>query len=185
MAFGDRKRDADIEEYRNLMTPPERFEDGFTIRSVIGVFFIAFVMMPSAIYLGLTVGRSMGPAAVWVTIILFADVARRSFKPLKRQELYLLYYAAGSLIAMMGGVALSGGPFASMIWRQYLRTSPAAESFGVAAKIPKWVRILQRPHRADVPPPGLAAAAGVVSSQRHPGPGGLLYRRLCAVPNDV
>ena len=131
-----RKLDADIEEYRNLMSVPDHFEDGFTIRSVIGVFFIAFVMMPSAIYLGLTVGQSMGPAAVWVTIILFADVARRSFKPLRRQELYLLYYAAGSLVAMLGGLALSGGPFAQLIWRQYLRTSAAAESFGVAARIP-------------------------------------------------
>jgi len=139
MARQPYKIDADIEEYRNLMRPPERFESGFTIRSVLGVFFIAFVMMPSAIYLGLTVGQSMGPAAVWVTIILFADVARRSFKPLRRQELYLLYYAAVSLVAMVGGLALSGGPFAQLIWRQYLRTSAAAESFKVAAKIPEWV----------------------------------------------
>jgi len=185
MALGARKRDADIEEYRNLMTPPERFEDGFTIRSVIGVFFIAFVMMPSAIYLGLTVGRSMGPAAVWVTIILFADVARRSFKPLRRQELYLLYYAAGSLIAMMGGVALSGGPFASMIWRQYLRTSPAAESFGVADKIPSWVvpaassdALIQRTflHQDWLLPLGLLLLSGILGRVAYFTAGYVLFR---------
>lgn len=131
--------DAEIEEYRNLMSVPDKFEDGFTARSVLGVFFVACVMMPSSIYLGLMVGQSMGPAAVWVTIILFADVARRSFKPLKRQELYLLYYAGFSLTAMIGGLALSGGPFAQLIWRQYLRTSAAAESFGIAREIPTWV----------------------------------------------
>ncbi len=134
-----RRQDAEIQEYRNLMETPTEYVDGFTWRTVAGVLFIAAVMMPSAIYLGLTVGEAMGPAAVWVTIILFADVARRSFKPLKRQEIYLLHYAAGSLIALMGGVALSGGPFASMIWRQYLRTSAAAESFGIAHEIPAWV----------------------------------------------
>jgi hypothetical protein len=133
------KLDADIEEYRNLMATPDEFEEGFTARSILGVFFIAFVMMPSAIYLGLTIGQSMGPAAVWVTIILFADVARRSFKPLRRQELYMLHYAAGSLVAIIGGLALSGGPFAQLIWRQYLRTSSAAESFNIATEIPKWV----------------------------------------------
>lgn len=132
------KLDPDLEEYRNLMEVPKEFEDGFTARTIIGVFFVAFVILPSAIYLGLTIGQSMGPAAQWVTIILFADVARRSFKPLKRQELYLLYYASGGLVAMMGGVALAGGPFAQLIWRQYLRTSAVAESFGVAQQLPTW-----------------------------------------------
>jgi hypothetical protein len=133
------KIDADIEAYRSLMEEPDHFEDGFTIRTVVGIFFVAFVMLPSAIYLGLTVGQSMGPAAVWVTIILFADVARRSFKPLRRQELYMLHFAAGSLVAMIGGLALSGGAFAQLIWRQYLRTSAAAESFHIAHDIPTWV----------------------------------------------
>ncbi len=134
-----RKIEKDIAEYRDMMATPEEYRDGFTLRTILGVFFIAVVMMPSAIYLGLMAGQHMGPAAVWVTIILFADVARRSFKPLHRQELYLLFYAAGTLVAMIGGVAMAGGPFAQLIWRQYLRTSAAAESFGVASEIPTWV----------------------------------------------
>ena len=78
-----------------------------------GAFFIGFVMMPGSIYLGLVAGQTMGPAAEWVTIILFAEVARRSFTTLKRSEIYMMYYVAGSLSSMIGSLALAGGPFAS------------------------------------------------------------------------
>ncbi len=47
-------------------------------------------MMPGAMYLGLVAGSGLGPAAQWVTVVLFAELARRSFQPLKRQELYML-----------------------------------------------------------------------------------------------
>ena len=40
-------------------------------------------MMPGAIYLGLVAGTSLGQAAEWTTIILFTEVARRSFVTLK------------------------------------------------------------------------------------------------------
>ncbi len=123
--------------YRDLVKTPTSFEDGFSIRTFMGVLFVAIVMMPTAIYLGLTMGMGLGPAAEWVTIILFADVARRSFKPLKRQELYMLYYVAASLASMAGGVALSGGPFAGMIWRQYLCNTPFVEQMGIAP-FPAW-----------------------------------------------
>lgn len=139
--------DRELEQYRDLVHPPETFEEGFDIRTIFGILFIALVMMPSSIYLGLTAGQSLGAAAEWVTIILFADIARRSFKPLKKQELYILYYVGGSLVAMVGGGALSGGPFANLIWDQYLVQSPAAQSLGIADKIPHWV----------APPPGSEA----------------------------
>ena len=58
------------------------FQDGVTVRTVIGAFFIGFVMMPGAIYMGLIAGESIGSAAEWVTVILFAEIARRSFKTL-------------------------------------------------------------------------------------------------------
>ena len=79
------------------MEAPAHFEDGMTARTVLGGFFIGFLMMPGAIYMGLMAGSSLGPAAEWVTIILFAEVARRSFAPLGRQEIYVLYYIAGGL----------------------------------------------------------------------------------------
>ena len=77
---------------------PVKFEDGFTIKTVIGGLFIAFIMLPGAIYLGLVAGQGLGAAAQWVTIVLFAEIARRSFMPLKRQEIYILFYVAGALV---------------------------------------------------------------------------------------
>jgi len=131
--------DAELEEYRQLMLPPDEYRRGFNGKTILGVFFITFIMLPSSIYLGLMVGASMGPAAVWVTIILFSDIARRSFKPLSKQEIYMLYYVASSLAGMAGGAALAGGPFAGLIWNQYFRHSIAAQSMGISAAIPDWV----------------------------------------------
>ena len=114
-----------------------KFEDGFTVKSMIGALFIALFMLPGGLYLGLVAGQGVGDAAEWVTIVLFAEVARRSFQPLKKQEIYILYYIAAALtsaVAVERG--LGGGPFASLIWNAYFATSPAAAPF--ADQIPSW-----------------------------------------------
>ena len=114
------------------------FVDGFSRRTVLGAFFVAFVMMPGSIYLGLVAGQTLGPAAEWVTIILFAEIARRSFSRLSRQEVYVLYHVAAGIAAVaLAHLALSGGPFAGAIWHQYLRQSPQTSS--IAGQIPDWV----------------------------------------------
>jgi hypothetical protein len=102
------------------------FEEGFTLKTVIGVLFVAFVMLPGALYLGLVSGQSIGSAAEWVTIVLFAEVARRSFIPLKRQEIYVLFYVAASLTGLSGELGVSGGPFGWLIWNGYLHIAPQA-----------------------------------------------------------
>ncbi len=117
---------------------PKEFAEGFTLKTVLGALFVGIIMMPGSIYLGLMMGQSLGPAGQWTTIILFTEVARRSFTRLTRQELYMIYYMAGSLISGGGGLALAGGAFAWLIWAQYLRQSPAARSFGIADRIPNW-----------------------------------------------
>ena len=114
------------------------YEDGFSSRTVVGAVFVALVMMPGAIYMGLVAGQSLGAAAEWVTIILFAELARRSFSNLKRQEVYVLFYVASGIAAVtIGHVALSGGPFAGPIWNQYLLQAP--ETSTLADRIPDWV----------------------------------------------
>ena len=114
------------------------FEDGFSSRTVLGALFVALVMMPGSIYLGLVAGQSLGPAAEWVTIILFAEIARRSFTHLKRQEVFVLFYVASAIAAVtMVQLALSGGPFAMAIWRQFLIQSPQTST--LAKDIPDWV----------------------------------------------
>ena len=122
----------EIEEYRNLLETPTEFREGFTSKTVVGVFFVAFIMIPGNMYLSLMVGGSLGAAAEWVTIILFAEITKRSFTSLSRQEVYVLYYVAAGLIAA------ETGAFEGLLWNQYLRQSPAAQQFGIANLMPDW-----------------------------------------------
>lgn len=127
-AARDRAEDTSGEE-------EEPFEEGFTVKTLIGAFFAALIMMPGAIYLGLVAGKGLGAAAQWVTIVLFAEVARRSFLPLRRQEIFLLYYVAGGLSAVaLADRGISGGPIGGLIWNQYFIQSPQAAA--IASEIP-------------------------------------------------
>jgi hypothetical protein len=56
-----------------------------------------------------------------VTIILFAEIAKRSYTELKQQEIFLLYYMAGAALA---------SPFQGLLWNQYLVQSDAARHAG-------------------------------------------------------
>lgn len=109
----------------------QEFENGFTARTVIGSLFVGFIMMPGAMYLGMVAGQGLGPAAAWVTVVLFSEIARRSFQPLKKQELYMLLYIAGGLV----GAANAG--FHGLIWNQYLVQCPQIGE--LAKEIPTWV----------------------------------------------
>ena len=127
----DRQWD-EVEEYRSLLEAPNRFESGFTLRTIIGVIFISLIMTPGEMYLGLVTGGSIGSAAQWVTVILFLEVAKRSFTSLKRQEIFLLVYVASALVAR------EEGAFLDLLWRQYFVRSAEAAQFGVARLLPFW-----------------------------------------------
>ncbi len=122
--------DKELEEYRNLLPPPKHFEEGFDWKTIVGAIFIGFLMMPGSMYLQLVIGTGIGPAARWVTIILFAEVAKRSYTELKQQEIFLLYYMAGAALA---------SPFQGLLWNQYLVQSDAAKMLGLVEYIPSWV----------------------------------------------
>src|SRR5436305_14329138 len=99
-----------------------QYQEGFTAKTVIGALFVGFIMLPGALYLGLVAGAGLGPAAEWVTIVLFAEVMRRSFLPMKKQEIYILYYVAAMLANLvLADRGISGGPFGQLIWMQDLR----------------------------------------------------------------
>jgi len=113
------------------------FEEGFTLKTFFGALFIALFMLPGGMYLGLVAGQGVGDAAEWVTIVLFAEVARRSYAPLRKQEIYILFYMAASLTAVVNAErGLAGGPFSNLIWNAYFVGSQAARP--IASQIPHW-----------------------------------------------
>lgn len=124
------KGDREVEEFRNLMQVPSTFEDGFNWLSLLGAIFIALIMIPGAIYMGLLAGEAnIGPAAQWVTVILFLEVARRAQRSLKKAEIFVLFFMAGSAMQL---------PFSGLLWHQYYIQSDAATAFGIAEYLPNW-----------------------------------------------
>ncbi|OGV73194.1 MAG: peptide transporter [Lentisphaerae bacterium RIFOXYA12_FULL_60_10] len=123
--------DKELEQYRRLMEPPEEFRDGFSWKTVIGAIFLGMIMMPAGMYLQLFEGSSgnMMQASRWVTIIIFSEIARRSLKELKMQEVYILFYMAGLALAE---------PFGGLLWNQFFVQSDYARAMGVAQEIPSW-----------------------------------------------
>ena len=126
------KQYEEVEEFRSLLEPPDQFAEGFTLRTIIGVIFISLIMTPGEMYLGLVTGGSIGSAAQWVTVILFLEVAKRSFTTLRRQEIYLLVYVASALVAR------EEGAFLDLLFRQYFVRSAQAEQFGISRLLPDW-----------------------------------------------
>ncbi|MDA0748785.1 MAG: peptide transporter, partial [bacterium] len=122
----------EIEEYRDLLEVPKHFEEGFNSKTILGALFVSIIMVPGNIYLELMIGGSIGAAAQWVTIILFLELAKRSFTVLKRQELYLLYYVTSALVTR------ETNAFEGLLWHQYFVQSPAAKQFGISKLIPYW-----------------------------------------------
>ncbi len=160
----------------------EPYEGGFTWRTALGAVFIAFVMLPGVIFMGLMIGQDLGTAAEWVTIILFVELARRSFIVLRKQELFMLKYTVGHLSHIAGGLALGGGIFASLVWHRYLRTSEAFKSFGISEELPKWVapqgEAVYQPFHSDVwwPVIGVTVGAMLLSKLTQLSLGWLAYK---------
>ncbi len=131
--------DQELEEFRALMQPSSSFDDGFSWSSFLGAVFVAALMVPGSIYMTLIAGMSVGPAAQWVTVILFIEVARRANKQLRRAEVFTLFYLAGAIMvtASMAQGNFQGGLGA--LWSQFFAQSDAARASGISAHLPYWV----------------------------------------------
>ncbi len=124
------KIDKELEEFRQVMEVPSSFEDGFNWTSLLGAIFIALLMVPGAIYMGLLAGiDSIGSASQWVTVILFIEVAKRAQKTLKKPEIFVLFFMAGAAMGM---------PFNGLLWNQFFVRSDAAIANGIADQLPAW-----------------------------------------------
>lgn len=116
------KIDKELELFKNLMTPPSTFDEGFNWMALVGAFFVGLIMVPGAMYMGLVAGMGVGPAAQWVTVVLFIEVARRAQRNLKRAEIFVLFYLAG---------AAMGQPFSGLLFNQFFVQSNAATGMGI------------------------------------------------------
>lgn len=125
------KKDKELEEFRAIMEVPSEFTDGFNLSSLLGALFLAFVMIPGALYMELVAGMGIGASAQWVTVILFVEIAKRANANLNRANLFILFYICGAV--------MSQGVHGTPLFRQFLVQSDAATSFGINADIPSWV----------------------------------------------
>ena len=124
-----RAYDKELEQYRSLMEVPGTFEDGFSWSSLVGAIFVALLMVPGAIYMQLLAGAGIGPAAQWVTVILFIEVARRAHRHLGKAEVFVLFYMAGAIIYE---------PYFGLLFRQFYAQSQAATGMAIAENLPRW-----------------------------------------------
>ncbi len=108
------------------------FESGLTGKVFFGALFVGLLMMPGSIYLSYVSGQSGAAAAPWVAVILFTELARRSFTTARRQELYML-------LSLTGAAVGSGMQYRSFIWYAYFQKTQQAISYEIADKIPEWV----------------------------------------------
>ena len=122
--------DKELEEFRRIMEVPSTFEDGFSWAALFGALFIAFLMVPGAIYMGLLAGTAeIGAASQWVTVILFIEVAKRAHRHLNKAEIFVLFFMAS---------AAMGTPFSGLLWNQFFMNSDAAAATGIADQLPRW-----------------------------------------------
>ena len=66
--------DKELQQYRDIMKVPSRFEEGFSWTALVAALFIALLMVPGSMYMGLLIGQG-GGASQWVTVILFLEAA--------------------------------------------------------------------------------------------------------------
>jgi hypothetical protein len=122
--------DSELARYRQLLKTPKVFREGFGWSTVAGVLFCGLIMMPGSIYLSLMTGGNIGTAAQWVTVILFAEIMRRSLQNPTQQELVVLLSASGAMA--------TGGVFSQLVFRAYLASSDAVRDAGMRGALPGW-----------------------------------------------
>jgi hypothetical protein len=164
--------DPELKQFRDLMVAPDHWEEGFGVKAMIGAIFVGMIMTPASMYMALISGGDIGSASQWVTIILFIEVARRSFTVLKRPEVYVLYYMAGASVVSGSG----------LLWNQFLVQSTSFKQFGIS--VPSWVSpsdpsVLGSRNffqAAWLAPIGLLILAQILQRVDHFGLGYVMYR---------
>lgn len=120
---------------------PTEFAEGFGIKAVLAGLFVAFVVMPGSMFMWLMLGQQLGTPAVWVTLIIFLEIAKRCRTKLTRQEMFIIWSVTWGVLGTAVGANMN------FIWMQFFVRSNAAQQFEIAMRIPFW----------RAPPPGSMA----------------------------
>ncbi len=123
------REDKEFQEFRNLMTTPDKFEEGISWGTVLMGLFVGLVMAPANVYINLVAGLGMGGAAKWVTVLLYVEIARRALVKLKRPQIFVLFYMCGAAMA-------AGGQ--DWLWRQFFAQSEEVRKMGLTEYLPVW-----------------------------------------------
>jgi hypothetical protein len=118
------------------------FAEGFGLKAILAGLFVAFVVTPGSMFMWLMLGQQLGTPAVWVTLIIFLEIAKRCRTTLSRQEMFVIWSVTWGIL---GAAVMEHGM--TFIWMQYFVRSDAAVQFEIANQIPFW----------KAPPPGSAA----------------------------
>jgi len=120
-------------EIRSEQEEPTEFREGFGLKAILGGLFVAFLVVPGSMFMTLMLGQALGAAAVWVTLIVMLEIAKRCRTTLTRQEMFVIHSVTGGMLA--AGV----GQFYNFIWMQYFVRSDAAVQFEIVDRLPFWV----------------------------------------------
>lgn len=123
------REDKEFQEFRNLMTAPDTFEEGISWGTVLMGLFVGLIMAPANVYMNLVAGLHMGGAAKWVTVLLYVEIARRALVKLKRPQIFILFYMSGAAMA-------AGGR--GWLWRQFFAQSEEIRKMGLTEFLPSW-----------------------------------------------
>lgn len=105
-------------------------QSGLTKRSALAILYATLVFQPAMVWLYLTTG-SAGIPVGFASVLIFSQIARLAGRGLTRQE--------GTIIGMISGqVAGAYGTAIMLIYRGWLRYSPAAYTFGLSEKLPNF-----------------------------------------------
>jgi hypothetical protein len=133
----------DYLKVREEQGEPTGFADGWGIKAFLAGLFVALVVLPGSMFMWLMLGQQLGTPAVWVTLIIFLEIAKRCRTTLSRQEMFVIF-------SVTSGVLSTAAPtywMDTFVGMTYFVRSDAAVQFEIANQIPFW----------KAPPPGSEA----------------------------
>jgi len=115
----------------------QRGERGLTWRSSLAILYGGWIMLPVVLYISLMSGSIIAGGATYITVILFTELSRLTGRPMKKQELFIIFMTIGWVASWF--------PFMQIPFRSYYMTSPISRMFKdpftnrpIVESIPSW-----------------------------------------------